>query len=118
MFEWLVILYILFIFISAILDATKKAKDQKEIIIKKIERTKEKTTPQELPKEMVIPQKTIEQKNKIEEFKKEEKIKETHEETYIEKSIKNNLPEIIALIEIIGPPKAYQNWTAPYKKKN
>jgi len=41
MFEWLVILYILFIFISAILDATKKAKDQKEIIIKKIERTKE-----------------------------------------------------------------------------
>ena len=116
MFEWLIILYILFIFISAILDAAKKAKGQKEIIIKKIETTKEKTTTQELPKEIVIPQKTIEQKKKIE--KKEEKIKETHEETYIEKSIKNNLPEIIALIEIIGPPKAYQNWTAPYKKKN
>lgn len=118
MFEWLITLYIIFIIVSSILETAKRIKDQKEIIIEKTEVAKEEINREELPKEIVIPQKPIEQKKKAEEIKKEKKIKETYKETYIEKSIKNNLPEIIALIEIIGPPKAYQNWTAPYKKKN
>ena len=115
MFQWLIILYILFVIVSAILNTAKEVKNKREIIIKKAEIPKEEEIKKEVPKEILLPKKTVEKKEKIEEkVKKEKKI----EETYIEKSLKNNLPEIIALIEIIGPPKAYQNWTVPYRKKN
>uniref|UniRef100_A0A7C3MQ58 Uncharacterized protein n=1 Tax=Dictyoglomus thermophilum TaxID=14 RepID=A0A7C3MQ58_DICTH len=121
--EWIVFLYILFIILSATLNAIKEVNKQKKVVvIKPIEEKLEKTPKTESPpKEKTKVLSTLySEKPRIESKTKEivqgKKIQE--EPSYIEKSLKNNLPEIIALIEIMGPPRALQGWSPPYKRKN
>lgn len=125
MFEWIIILYILFVLLNAILNAAKETQKKRPITIPKTDlpiQKEEKTNAQKAVKQirpLISVEKKIEEKREEKKIEKKEIHKERKlEESYIEKSLKNNLQEIIALIEIIGPPKAYQKWSIPYKKKD
>lgn len=129
MFEWIIVLYVFFVLLSAVLNALKEVQKKRPITIPeakippteetkhpKKERTLKKTVEIEEPKTQTVPYQRIEEKKK--EISKDKKIDKETKENYIEKSLKNNLQEVIALIEIVGPPKAYQKWSIPYKKKD
>lgn len=127
MSEWIIILYVFFVLLSAVLNALKEVQKKRPITIPKTE-----IPPMEEIETYPKKEKTLKKKVEITEPKAqdtfypkfEEKRKESakkdlpSKENYIEKSLKNNLQEIIALIEIVGPPKAYQKWSIPYKKKD
>ena len=121
--EWIVFLYILFIVLSAITNALREANKQKKVIVIKPveEKLEEKIKTETLPKEKTKVISILYSEKPKRESKSKEVIQEKkpqEESSYIEKSLKNNLPEIIALIEIMGPPRALQGWSLPYKKKN
>lgn len=125
MFEWIIVLYVFFVLLSAILNALKEAQKKRPITIPKAELPPNVEIEKYSKKER-IPKKNleiVEPKTQIISYQKEEKEQEISKEkktkeNYIEKSLKNNLQEIIALIEIVGPPKAYQKWSLPYRKKD
>jgi ABC-type Na+ efflux pump permease subunit len=140
--EWIVLLYILFIVLSGIFSAIKEAQKkqtkipkklepiliEKEIFEeKKIKEAKEKTKADIEEVETVFKETEgnvskavyiIEHKGKST-FKMPEEVEKIEKKTYtfIEKDIKEKLPEIIILMEILGPPKAFQKPPLFYRRR-
>ncbi|MCX7941631.1 MAG: hypothetical protein N2516_00860 [Dictyoglomaceae bacterium] len=116
--DWIIVLYFLFIILTGILSAIKEAQRKKISIPKKIEPY--------LPEEELEREK-IEGKIKrdVQEVKKPQekpiltkKMKlEEKPFTFLEKDLKEKLPEAIILMEILGPPKAFQGFGPPYRRK-
>ncbi|MGB9857874.1 MAG: hypothetical protein ACPLKX_07030 [Dictyoglomaceae bacterium] len=126
--EWIIILYIIFILTSAIISAIKEAEKGKRI--KKIEPV---IVEKELEKEKLREYKIKEVKEKkvekeiltpIEIKPKEEKIPSPYQleeekiPAFWEKDLIEKLPEIIILMEILGPPRALQGFGPPYRRKS
>ncbi|MCS7201270.1 MAG: hypothetical protein NZ841_00625 [Dictyoglomus sp.] len=121
MMDWIFWVYILFVILMGITSAIKELQKQKVNIPKKIElytqeERLEKGVEEKVKRE--IQKVRIEPKDAKETLTVTKKIKSEEKPfIFLEKDLKERLPEAIILMEILGPPKAFRGFGLPYRQK-
>jgi len=118
--DWIIILYIIFIIASGIISGLMESKGKRPRRIKPIEVPVTKEEPELIKEKPIVkyeePKKILEEPKKTKKENIPQKVEQ--EEFSIEKDLVEKLPEIIALMEIIGPPRAYRGFGQSFPRKS